>query len=624
LVVSGYMNSRMEDRFALSSAREASHSLSQTVLCHFRRIMMTGDAQTLREMLPTLVKENPAFRDIRIVSHATGAVIASHGGMQDARYGKEHNSCRICHDPDDPVARSTIEPYDEIEAIPDSGRILSVITPVFNDAGCRNAACHAHSEAMDLLGLVEADFSLAYVDDMSVKRNLRTLGMIGIAVALSFAAAWFFVSRFLNRPVRDLIQGMNRLAERKFEFRLDENRNDEFGTLAVSFNDMASMLSSSLTELKKSREYLQGILESSADIIITVNASGKIQTVNMGTENALGYHREEIVGQPIDILFADSHDRKIAGEKLKHSDNVVNYETRFLTQKGEARDMLLTLSRLRNPQGAVIGTIGIGKDITQEKQLQKQLIQSQRLAAIGQVFTGIQHSMKNMLNACKGGAFMVKTGLAKDNRKMLVEGWDMVQQGISRMTDMSMDMLKYVKEWKPKLASVDLTPTLSEIDAVIKQTAKDKGIDFKLHIPETLPLIVCDARMMHTAVMDIVSNAIDACFWKEYGEGEVPEVVVRPYIDHDEGRFVIEIRDNGCGMTDEIKANIFTPFFSTKSKAGTGLGLSITSRIIGVHDGKIDVDSEPDHGTIFRIVIPVHGPGNFKESFDGEKGTGSR
>jgi len=191
------------------------------------------------------------------------------------------------------------------------------------------------------------------------------------------------------------------------------------------------------------------------------------------------------------------------------------------------------------------------------------------------------------------------------------------------MTDMSMDMLQFVKEWKPKLASADLAPTLSEIENVIKQSAKDKGIDFQLEQPESLPLVNCDARMLHTAVMDIVSNAVDACFWKDYEEGVMPEVVVRPYLHEDGDKFVIEVRDNGCGMTDEVKANIFTPFFSTKSKAGTGLGLSITSRIIGVHGGKIDVDSIVDHGTTFRIVIPVHGPGTHKESLDGEKGISS-
>jgi signal transduction histidine kinase len=287
--------------------------------------------------------------------------------------------------------------------------------------------------------------------------------------------------------------------------------------------------------------------------------------------------------------------------------SVVNFQTILVTKDEETRDVLLTLSQLKNPLGQIVGTIGIGKDITEETRLQKELIQSQRLAAIGQVFTGIQHSMKNMLNAMKGGAFMVKTGLKRDDRDMLVEGWDMVQEGISRMTDMSMKMLKYVKEWKPDLKKVDLRPTLTDIQQVIEQTAKDKGVDFDLTFFPDLPEVICDAQMIHTAMMDIVSNALDACLMKEYSPEEKPKVAVSAGLDPGGHAAVLKIEDNGCGMSEKVKANIFTPFFSTKNRTGTGLGLAITSRIISVHGGIIEVESEPDCGAIFRIVLPMDG-----------------
>lgn len=434
-----------------------------------------------------------------------------------------------------------------------------------------------------------------------------------IAIVLGCAVTWWMVNRLLNDPIRDLIEAMNNLAEKNFDFRLDESRNDEFGRLAVSFNDMTSMLSASLTELKRARDHLEGTLEGSADIIITVNTSGNILTVNTGAENALGYKRHEVIGKPVEILFDDPREREIAVEKLEHTDNVVNYETRFVTKSGEVRDVLLTLTRLKNPAGATVGTFGISKDITEEKRLQHELIQSQRLAAIGEVFTGIQHSIKNMLNAMKGGAYMVRIGLAKDKRKMLEEGWEMVQEGIEKMTEMSMNMLKHVKDWKPELARVDLTVPLSEIDNVIRQTAMDKGVEFKLDFSPDLTPVLCDAHMIHTAVMDIVSNALDACLNKEYHDGETPEVVVSAYPDPNGEESVIKIKDNGCGMSKEVQADIFKPFFSTKSRTGTGLGLSITSRIIGVHGGKIEVESEPDCGAEFRIVLPVDGSEKNKE-----------
>ncbi|MCK5126980.1 MAG: PAS domain S-box protein [candidate division Zixibacteria bacterium] len=452
---------------------------------------------------------------------------------------------------------------------------------------------------------------------------LSNILAITVMLLIGCFTAAYFIRLYIKPPIEQLHKGMNMLAERKYNFRLEEDKKDEFGSLASSFNEMADMLTSSLTELKRNRDYLESIFEGSADIIITVNDAGNIRTINTGAENTLGYNQMEIAGKPIDILFADPEEKDIAIQKLRLSENVVNYEMRFITKQKEERNVLFTLTRLHNSNGAVIGTIGIGKDITEEKRLQKKLIQSQRLAAIGEVFTGIQHSMKNMLNACKGGSYMVRTGLKNENHKMLIEGWAMVEEGIFRMTAMSMDMLKYVKEWKPRVKLVDIQKLLIDIDGVIGKTARDKSVELKLDVSSDIPTVLCDSQMIHSAVMDIVSNAIDACLWKDYDKDEIPEVKLSTYLSEDNEKSIIEVVDNGCGMSERVIENIFTPFFSTKSKAGTGLGLSITSRMIDVHGGNIEVESETDVGTTFRIVLPVNATGRNKENDHGKKSISS-
>jgi signal transduction histidine kinase len=203
---------------------------------------------------------------------------------------------------------------------------------------------------------------------------------------------------------------------------------------------------------------------------------------------------------------------------------------------------------------------------------------------------------------------------------MLEEGWAMVQEGINRLTHMSTDMLQYAKDWVPRAKPVDLTKTLKDIVNVIKQTAADQGVDVRLEITAPLPAVQCDSKMIHAAVMDVVSNAVDACVWKDYPDGETAAIVIRAYSAPEQHELVIRINDNGCGMTEDVKANIFTPFFSTKSKAGTGLGLALTSRAIAVHGGRIDVASEPDHGAEFRMTLPIDGTSKDKECTDGKKG----
>jgi two-component system, NtrC family, sensor kinase len=425
------------------------------------------------------------------------------------------------------------------------------------------------------------------------------------SILLYFAITWFFARIYFKKPFDTLMSGMERLADKNFDFRLDEDDDSEFSELAFTFNDMASMLSFSLMELKKNQDYLQSILGSSADIIVTVSPNDKIQTINAGAEKILGYERVDLIGRSVKRLFLNPAIKNVVYGKLKSSENVMNYETQFLTKDGVSRDVLFTVSKLRNSEGTDIGTIGIGKDITKEKRLQKELVQSQRFAAIGQVFTGIQHTMKNMLNACKGGAYMVNIGLKKDDKALLGEGWVMVEDGLSRLTDMSLGMLKYVKEWKPKFEKIDLSENLIEIDHVIKKSAEDRGVNFRLDKIENIPLVTCDPRMIHSSVMDIVSNAIDACVWKDYDNGEKAEVVLGAYLNEEDEELVIEVKDNGCGMSEDVKKTIFDPFFSTKSKSGTGLGLAITSRMIRTHNGRFYVESEPNQGTIFRILLPI-------------------
>jgi signal transduction histidine kinase len=179
-------------------------------------------------------------------------------------------------------------------------------------------------------------------------------------------------------------------------------------------------------------------------------------------------------------------------------------------------------------------------------------------------------------------------------------------------------MLHYAKEWKPELQDVDLNDLLQRICDLNQQTAAGKGVTLRHHVSEGLPSVRCDPELIHMAATDIVLNAIDACAWKDYPAGEHPEIVLMNSVTDGQNLYEIEIRDNGCGMNDEIRRNIFTPFFSTKKTRGTGLGLALTARIIKLHHGDISVESEPDRGTTFRMHLPIDGPQDTtREAVDG-------
>ena len=246
------------------------------------------------------------------------------------------------------------------------------------------------------------------------------------------------------------------------------------------------------------------------------------------------------------------------------------------------------------------------------------MIQSQKFAAIGQAVTGIQHAIKNMLNALKGGAYIARVGMSKDNRPQVEEGLGMVEEGIERISSLSHNMLNFAREWKPELEPVDLGDLVASVCELNRQTAADRGVALSHAAIEHLPAAMCDPKLIHMATTDLVVNAIDACTWKQYCGGESPEIALGTSVAEDGQWMVIEVRDNGCGMTEAIRRNVFAPFFSTKKTLGTGLGLAVTARIIKVHGGEISVESEPDHGTTFRIHIPKDGPSDPKEAEDGQ------
>jgi signal transduction histidine kinase len=261
-------------------------------------------------------------------------------------------------------------------------------------------------------------------------------------------------------------------------------------------------------------------------------------------------------------------------------------------------------------------------DVTEQKRMQKELLHAERFAAIGQAVAGIQHALKNMLNALKGGAYMVKLGLKKEDLALLREGWEMVEGGIENLTSMSGSMLSYLRDYKPEFGAVDVPAMVREIEGMFRETAEKKGAKLTVDVAEAPPPVHADARLVHSAVMDILSNALDACMEREYEDGEEPTIGIFAHPTPEGDEFVLSVSDNGCGMSPQVRANVFAPFFSTKKSWGTGLGLALTARTIRLHGGEIEVESEENRGSEFRIILPTRGPERDKEKPDGQEGAG--
>jgi PAS domain-containing protein len=303
---------------------------SERILTRIRGLMISHEANQLVSVVNRMASENPAYRDVRLITHE-GRVVASQREEEPSSVEVQSWPCTVCHaTPAEPPLVETETCCEVLEFGPDD-RALSVVTPIFVEEGCSNATCHTDHADDPVLGILQADFSLAQVDALISRQTRNTLWAILACMILGTVAAWWMTQRLVVRRIRALKAGARRLAEHDFSFRFNDSTGDSLSEITGMFNEMSSELSQALSELTRTKEYLQAIVDNSADIIITVDPRGYVRTFNPGAEKVLGYTSEEIVGQRIETIFAEPKDREAAIGQLENGDHVVNYMSNFVT-----------------------------------------------------------------------------------------------------------------------------------------------------------------------------------------------------------------------------------------------------------------------------------------------------
>ncbi|MFC1856528.1 response regulator [Thermodesulfobacteriota bacterium] len=235
----------------------------------------------------------------------------------------------------------------------------------------------------------------------------------------------------------------------------------------------------------------------------------------------------------------------------------------------------------------------------------KKLIEVEKLAVVGQTVAGLAHAIKNVAGGLSGGAFVLEKGIELDNPTYLRQGWDMVKKNVGRMKNMALDLLNYAKEREPAWQLCNPNQPAQEVYDLMHTQARKYGIDLQLKLNEDLAEGWLDPEGIHRCLLNLVTNALDACteLSRSHKSGKV---IIRSR--KIEGWTVeYQVEDNGCGMEKEVRDKIFQVFFSTKGSRGTGLGLMITKKIIDEHKGIIDIESQKEKGTIISIRLPENG-----------------
>ena len=228
------------------------------------------------------------------------------------------------------------------------------------------------------------------------------------------------------------------------------------------------------------------------------------------------------------------------------------------------------------------------------------MVQSERLAATGQAIATLSHHIKNILQGIRGGSYLVEMGLENDDLGVLRKGWDIVRRNQDKISSLVMDMLTFSKEREPDPLPTDLAALIDDIVETVQQRAAESGATIHWQPPADLPLLLFDPSGMARAVLNVVTNALDAVEGREQAT-----VTVVAAADRDSGVARITITDNGEGMSPEMLADIFTLFVSTKGSKGTGLGLTVSRKILREHGGDIRASSRLGEGSTFVLEFPL-------------------
>ncbi|HUJ18151.1 MAG TPA: PAS domain S-box protein [Nitrospirota bacterium] len=573
-------------------------------LSDFNNIIKLHHVENLRERLLLNI------RKVEIDLYSLGSsqpesAAAVEGHVYDIK--TSINTCYGCHHIPSVLERlddlrQQIEQYDDAVK-----RLLSLRAGTISH---RDAHLDAHIIGDSLMGKVEimvvrtSEKLSDQTEDSLQKAHRMKLVMIGLIAAGPLIMILFALTvlRGVTKPVQVLLQATRTLKAGDMAHRITGLK-DEFGELAVAFNEMAGSLQSTMRAIEESEQRYRMLFEGAADAIFILEAegdkAGRILQANQAAAVMHGYTGEELEGMNIRDL--DSPESRAAAparmERIRRG-AWTKFEMSHQRKDGTVFPVEVSAGLL------VVGgrqfILAVNRDLTERKRTEEAMQKTERIRVAGELATGLAHEIKNPLAGIKVSmqALSEENSLSDEDRDVL----NRVIGEINRIEFLMKGLLNFARPPKPQLASTDVNAVLDTVASlVLKERSRSRegarAIRLKRELDEDLPEIMADPMQLQQIFMNLMLNAIDA----------MPEggtVTMRTVFERQANSLRIELSDTGRGIDSATMAKIFDPFFTTKAK-GTGLGLSITKRLVEEHGGSITLVNNHDGGVTCSITLPV-------------------
>ena len=343
---------------------------------------------------------------------------------------------------------------------------------------------------------------------------------------------------------------------------------------------------------------LEAAVENTNEAFVTIDENHKVLIFNKAAERIFGYGRQEVVGHDLDVIMAPTCSRV-------HRAAVRRYvETRIPKRIGHETDLLATRKSgeifpasisfsVTELAGGLFFT-GIVRDMTETRALQEKITQSERLAALGQLVAEITHEIKNPLMMI--GGFARQLTRSEEDEKSL-QKLNVITAEVKRLEALLADLREFYLPRSNTFEKGDIKALLQEIYSLVKEDCEMKEIHIVMDLADAPLFVKGDAQRLKQVFLNLVKNGAEAM--EKGGDLSIRAALSGEGVE-------VTVTDSGCGIPEKHRAQIFQPFFTTKS-FGTGLGLSVSKRIIDEHEGgSFTVDSKEGKGSVFRVTLPVH------------------
>ena len=353
--------------------------------------------------------------------------------------------------------------------------------------------------------------------------------------------------------------------------------------------------------LHKEQEFARRLVDSFPDLIFVVDASRRYTFVSPKVPQVLGYEISESIG----MIFGERTHPDERGSVLSLFQDLLtgrkdfgSVEIQVRHKNGEWRRLKCHFSPLFDEAGKIEGVVISGRDVTEVKRLEEQLIQAEKLAAMGQMLAGVAHELNNPLTAILGVSELLRDrpGVDDSTKRQL----EMTHRQARRAARIVQNLLEFSRPASPQKKALDLNGIIDRTLQLHDHSLRRNNIETDFQTHPDFPVIVGDANQLIQVFLNLISNAEQAI--KEIRSTGRIQIRLGKFID----RVFVTVRDNGPGIKPEALPKLFDPFFTTKRPGGgTGLGLSICMSIVREHGGNIEVETIPEGGASFTVYLPI-------------------